>query len=346
MKELIFIAIITVIILLLAVSTAMAEDFIILNNGDIIVGDIISETDTQIVVRTSFGDVTIDKEDIVEIKTESQFDKGEIVEVLLYDGSRIRGTVIEDEESYLKLQTEVGLVDIPKKNISNVVTGGMTDSGTTPTDNGTSGLDEEYFDKLLEYRKKAIFVDIFTYRSNKKEEWLIRQGSYILSELDFLKKVGKTDLAQQIEQDMSRRNTFLWITGLSTGIFAAATIIGFVGWGVDSTFDDQDITLVALGGSMTALSLVGVFLSLPKSRYLTYTEAKGYAETYNLLLRQELGLTIQDVGLVGDSKKKSEDSEDNENLIAYGDIKNSDVVFSAGVLPTIKSLNLYFYIGF
>lgn len=343
MKKFIFISVIIIIILLSTVSLAMAEDFIILNNGDIIVGKIISETDTEIVVRTTFGDVTIDKEDIVEIKTETQFDKGEIVEVLLFDGSRIRGTIIEDGDSYLKLQTELGIVDIPKKNISNIVTGGITDSGSTTTDNGSSGLEEDYFEKLLEYRKRAIFVDIFTYRSSKKEEWLIRQGSYILSELDFLKKVGKTDLSQQIEQDMSRRRTFLWITGLSTCVFAGAGIAGVVGWASDSTFDDTDITLLALGGTMTALSIVGVILSLPKSRYLSYTEAKGYAETYNLMLRQELGLTIQDVGLVGDSKKNGLDAD--ENGLDDGDI-NSDILFSGGILPGITGINLYLYIGF
>ncbi len=334
-------------IIVLSTATMAFADFILLNNGDVIVGDIISETDTTIVVRTSFGDITISKTDIKEIRKESTYSKGEIVEVLMFDGSRVRGTVVEDTKSILKLQTELGLIDIPKTNISNIVVGGITNSTSKTDETGTTGLTKEMYEKLLEYQKRAIFVDIFTFRGGKTTQWLIRSGGFILSEIDFLKTIGKPDLARAIEQDMSNRNAFMG-TFIGVGVCASViSVIGIAGF-TNAMSDDQAITLTVIGSVALVASIIGVIASLPKDHYLSYTEAKSYADEYNLKLRKELGLTVQDVSLIGGTEA-NDDIIDNvieymKNNIPYETIP--PVEFSFGLIPTELGIGLLFGINF
>jgi RNase P/RNase MRP subunit p29 len=343
--------ILAIIIILITAVTAFA-DLVVLENGDIIVGDIISETETTITIRTSFGDITVDKDMVVEIRKESEYDTGEIVEIILYDGSRIRGTIIEDTAETLKIQTELGLIDIPKANISSVVTGGTTESGSVDDKTGTSGYDEEYYEKLLEYRKRAIFVDIFTYQRNDKQDWLIRQGGFILSEIDFLKEVDRTPLANQIEEDMRQRSIFKWGSVVSGAVFGVATFIGVSGLFSEPTeglTPDQSWTLIGVGGTLTIASAIAFVFTLPKDHYLSFTEAKAYAEEYNLKLRQELGLTIQDVNLIGGSKGNNGFIDENGDYIEYRDLGlgyENPISFMGGLAPSGMGINLFLYINF
>lgn len=352
MKKLLFKFFLALIIILITASTVFA-DIIILTNGDIIVGDIIAENETSIVVRTSFGDLTIQKSDIVEIKKDNSIEKGEIVEVFLYDGSRIRGVIIEDTATILKLQTELGLVDIPKSNISNIITGGTTDSEGfgLGIDTGTSGMNEEYFDKLLQYKNEAIFVDLFTFQDSKQETWYIRQGDFILSEIDFLKTIGKFELANQIEQDRLTKKIFFWTFISTTTAFSVATGIGLYGafFDGDATITDQDWTLLAVGGAFTALSIIGMVSSAPKELYLTYNETKKYAAEYNTKIRRQLGLSVQDVGIFGGggggNPTNKEYSDDGEEIKSENYNYDSPII-TVGIIPIGLSFNLFIYINF
>lgn len=342
-----------ILVVFLLISTVAFADFIILENGDVIVGEIIADSDYSIVVKTSFGEITIEKNDIADIKKEEIINKGEIVEVFLYDGSRIRGTVIEDTPTKLKIQTELGLVDIDKNNISNVIVGGISDEPNLGIgiDTGTTNLDKAFYDKLSQYSNSAIFVDIFTFRSDRKQDWLIRQGSYILSEVDFLKTIGKTQLAITIEQDIQRRNTFLWIFSVTTATFGVATFIGLYGGFMDGDGNppnDIDITLMAVGGSLTALSIIGIVIDLPKRHYLGFTEAKSYAEEYNLKLRQELGLTLQDVNLLGNNRKNLDDDSENinDNNEVFSKYNYQPMRIGAGIIPMGLGFNVFMFLNF
>jgi RNase P/RNase MRP subunit p29 len=341
--------IILAIIIVLITATTVFADLIILRNGDVIVGDIISETDTTVTIRTSFGDITVEKTQILEIKEESEFGTGEVVEVLMYDGSRIRGTVIEDTAKNLKIQTDLGLIDIPKSNISSIVLGGLTDSGSVGTKTGTSGYDAEYFEKLLEYRKRAIFVDIFTYKNTDEQDWQIRQDKFVLSELDFLKITGRTPLANQIEEARRLRSIFNWGSIAVGSIFTIATGVGVFGFFSDSISNDQSWALVGIGSALTIGSVIAIVFTLPKDHYLSYTEAKSYAEEYNLKLRQELGLSLQDVSLIGGAVGNNGFIDNDGDYVEFKDLGFTDykpIEFISGLAPSIEGISLFIYINF
>jgi hypothetical protein len=350
MSRFIKIIFLSIIIILVSASIAFA-DVIILKNGDVIVGDIISEDETSIVVRTSFGDITINKDEIAEIKKEDAYEKGEIVEVLMYDGSRIRGTVIEDTVDNIKLQTELGLIDIPKSNISNVVVGGTTESGSLGLgiDTGTTGLSEEYYEKLIEYKNNAVFIELFTFKDIDNQKWFIRSSGFILSEVDFLKKIGKNKLASQIEQDINQRNLLYWTFVTSTSLSAILTGVGFYnayfdGDGADPT--NLEIGLMAGGGILTGLSILGIINNLQKEHYLSFAEAKSYANEYNVILRQKLGLSIKDVRLIHGAERNDEYIEDEEYIAANLDDTNKAPIILGGIIPAGLGFNLYLLINF
>ncbi len=94
-----------------------------LKNGDIITGTVVDQDslDNTISVKTSFGVVKIDRNQL----------KQEMVIVHLKDGNLLQGLLITENETELRLQSSLGLLTVEKNLISNIEYGTMKAAGRT-----------------------------------------------------------------------------------------------------------------------------------------------------------------------------------------------------------------------
>jgi hypothetical protein len=95
-------------------SIALANPQIVLNDGSILKGDIINETDSLVVVKTTFGEQSIPRSAIKEIIS----DKQQMIH--LKDGSVINGRVLSTSEGISEVETAYGIQNIPEDQISRI----------------------------------------------------------------------------------------------------------------------------------------------------------------------------------------------------------------------------------
>ncbi|MBP6673321.1 MAG: hypothetical protein KA247_09240 [Bacteroidetes bacterium] len=96
-------------VLFVCVLTAQnaTERILLLNNGDKIAGSVVSENDSVIVLKTSFGELSIRRSDI----------KYPTVTLYLKDGSIVSGDVLSHNDQHFLLRTSFGIVTIEKEKI-------------------------------------------------------------------------------------------------------------------------------------------------------------------------------------------------------------------------------------
>ena len=87
-------------------STLLAETWI-LRDGSTVVGEKLSETKEAVKVHTTFGDVTIQKSDVVPQK----------ITIELHDGSILNGDLLEDAETFFRVHSPLGDLKIEKSTI-------------------------------------------------------------------------------------------------------------------------------------------------------------------------------------------------------------------------------------
>ncbi len=85
-----------------------------LYSGDKITGSVISENDSVLVLRTSYGEISVNKKEI----------KPKTLTIYLKDGSIVTGSTISSSEDEILLQTSFGTLTIEKVNVVR-----MTDAG-------------------------------------------------------------------------------------------------------------------------------------------------------------------------------------------------------------------------
>jgi hypothetical protein len=114
-----------------------AERTVQLRNGDKVSGTVVSDNDSSLVLKTSFGEVIIQKSNI----------KPQSITLYLKDGSVISGDIISNTIAGFTLQTSFGIVTIDKLNVDRT-----SETGTPIPGNPTQ---EEFY-----YGKERL-VDIF-----------------------------------------------------------------------------------------------------------------------------------------------------------------------------------------
>ena len=94
--------------ILLFITTLFAQEQVFyLKSGDKITGTIIEETETAYKINTTFGMVTLNKEEI----------QPEEVEVFLKSGDRLQGVLLSQTDDTVTLQTSFGAIDIQTEDI-------------------------------------------------------------------------------------------------------------------------------------------------------------------------------------------------------------------------------------
>ena len=135
--------------------------------------------------------------------------------------------------------------------------------------------------------------------------WGIYQGPRRVDVPTFLGEVGEAGQKAALDGDISRatRNSQIWFT--AAGIGAAALLTGFVGSNLATTPSDayQWSQVSFLGATTTVVGLVGGSFPSSKAQRLrrvpaatmSVDEANRLANRHNEQLRQELGLSPDDV---------------------------------------------------
>lgn len=112
---------------------------IVLKNGDKITGSYVAENDSAIVLKTSFGEITILRSNI----------KPQSITIYLKDGNIITGDVVTKNDATITLSTTLGVLTIDNNNIERTTEAGLILPGTVKS--------EEFF--YSEERLVDIFFD-------------------------------------------------------------------------------------------------------------------------------------------------------------------------------------------
>lgn len=91
-----------------------------LRSGDKITGTVVAESDTALVLKTSFGEITVPKSSI----------KPQIITVYLKDGNVVSGEIEARSDAGLRLKTAFGVVTIDQSNVDRTSESGAFVPGT------------------------------------------------------------------------------------------------------------------------------------------------------------------------------------------------------------------------
>lgn len=91
-----------------------------LNNGDKVSGSVVADNDSVIVLKTSFGEVSIRKTDI----------KPQTITLYLKDGSIVSGEILSRDDRQFSIKTSFGIVSIEKEKIDRTSEAGVTLPGS------------------------------------------------------------------------------------------------------------------------------------------------------------------------------------------------------------------------
>ena len=84
-------------------------------DGTVIVGSLEAETDTTFSIKTKYGTVTVNKNELVQTE----------YEINLKSGETFRGTKLSETDSSIQLKTKVGVLNIDKSDIQNIKESGQ-----------------------------------------------------------------------------------------------------------------------------------------------------------------------------------------------------------------------------
>lgn len=88
------------------------EVIVHLKDGNVIRGTIIDQDENSITLKTAFGDLTIEKENIKLIEPEAK-----TVMINLKDGAVLKGKILSQDEQFITIETSLGQLKIERKNI-------------------------------------------------------------------------------------------------------------------------------------------------------------------------------------------------------------------------------------
>ena len=106
--------------ILFALSLAQTKYELI--DGTIIVGDIVSQSDTEIVINTKFGEVTILKSDIL-IRTYT---------IVMTNGTTLNGEKISEDETTINIKSDYGTLTLEKEEILSITEGYSSSDNQSP----------------------------------------------------------------------------------------------------------------------------------------------------------------------------------------------------------------------
>jgi hypothetical protein len=123
-----------------------------LQDGTIIVGSIQEDTDTNYVILTKYGSVTIDKNKLIRTQ----------YEVKLKSGETYNGLKLSETDKIIKLETKLGILDINKSDIQNIKESGQVTELNSSISSKPKSYQRNYslFDVLFDSKSTSSEKDI------------------------------------------------------------------------------------------------------------------------------------------------------------------------------------------
>ena len=128
------------VLLIIIVSSLFSQDQQFkLKDGTVIVGTVQEETDTTYTIKTKYGSVTVNKNELVQVE----------YEVKLNSGETLRGTKVSETDEIIQLKTKVGTLNIIKSDILDIIESGQV----TPAGEKKGG-------SAVKYRRPYSLADV------------------------------------------------------------------------------------------------------------------------------------------------------------------------------------------
>ena len=301
--------------ILFFISVFTYADEIILNSGDVFIGEIVAENEYEVRIKTSFGEIPIAKKNIKSKKIGMTEKKGEQAQLIMRDGSIIEGSIIDTSTNSIKFKSGIGIMDINRKDVARIVY--MDEKAFNAANNGNNNYNaslnnnSEIEARRMQYRNDKIVLENVSDPEIDDDRWYIRQGSNLLTEEEFLSKTGhhdeKMSLNNARENRMIFHYMFITLAGISLGGAYA-----FAAFDITSSSNDDDSDLywsVSCLGAAIGFGLIGYGIFPLKEHYLSYSKAKKYTEAHNIKLRQQLSLTKNEIISSSSIKENLKDAE-------------------------------------
>ena len=96
----------SILLFIFALLFAQEQTFTLID-GTIIKGTVLEETETEYIVQTKYGSVTVDKGELVQIE----------YEIKLNSGETFSGIKLSETDTSIQLKTKVGTLNIDKSDI-------------------------------------------------------------------------------------------------------------------------------------------------------------------------------------------------------------------------------------
>ncbi len=122
-------------LLIITISTLFSQDQQFkLQDGTIIVGTVQEETDTTHTIKTKYGSVIVNKNELVQLE----------YEVILNSGEIFRGTKLSETDETIQLKTKVGTLNILKPDILDIKEASQVTQTTEKKENSTTKYRRPY----------------------------------------------------------------------------------------------------------------------------------------------------------------------------------------------------------
>ncbi len=122
-------------LLIIIVSSLFSQDQQFkLKDGTVIVGTVQEETDTTYTIKTKYGSVTVNKNELVQVE----------YEVKLNSGETFRGTKLSETDEIIQLKTKVGTLNIVKSDILDIKESGQVTQAGEKKESSTAKYRRPY----------------------------------------------------------------------------------------------------------------------------------------------------------------------------------------------------------
>jgi small nuclear ribonucleoprotein (snRNP)-like protein len=127
-----------------------------LKNGKVVSGLLLAKSLDMIMLQTESGNLTIPKQDLSKIEyiSSEYAERGDIVEVVLNNGTKFEGNIYFEDNNNLTLDTEVGRLTLPKNKLRSIIYTGETGIGEKT-------IAEQYSNLTINKRELLPRYDVF-----------------------------------------------------------------------------------------------------------------------------------------------------------------------------------------
>lgn len=123
------------VLLIIIISSLFSQDQQFkLKDGTVIVGTVQEETDTTYTIKTKYGSVTVNKNELVQVE----------YEVKLNSGETFRGTKLSETDEIIQLKTKVGTLNIIKSDILDIIESGQVTQAGEKKESSTAKYRRPY----------------------------------------------------------------------------------------------------------------------------------------------------------------------------------------------------------